>query len=219
VVDKRDAAAQRYAHFGLPHPDAEAIERAIEELQDTIVDWDQSGSDLMRDMLELWAEHRNARDYLFVETYPTAVMVRHAAIVGAAPRWETEAPVLIYVQAERRPHGVPVVIGECRGKNLYTAGSFCPLRWDPSPIAVAQVRARYAAWWDGLSRLASSLKLAEHTALPPAARPRPWISPPEKHAILSGGPSILPPMPPLKPRRKRAEAPRKLRLGAAIPRE
>jgi hypothetical protein len=31
----------------LPHPDAEAIERAIEELQDTIIDWDQYGPDLM----------------------------------------------------------------------------------------------------------------------------------------------------------------------------
>jgi hypothetical protein len=35
-------AGQRYAHFGLPDPDAERIERAVTTLDEQIIDWPQS---------------------------------------------------------------------------------------------------------------------------------------------------------------------------------
>src|ERR1700731_122091 len=40
-IDSGRGAAQRYAHFGLPDPDAERIERAVSGLGETVIDWKQ----------------------------------------------------------------------------------------------------------------------------------------------------------------------------------
>jgi hypothetical protein len=74
--------------------------------------------------------------------------------------------------AERGSHAK--IIGICKGKNSYTSGSFCPLRWSPSPVAILLARANYFAWHLALRRLADELDLAEHVALPPMAPPCPW---------------------------------------------
>lgn len=41
-IDCGYSAAQRYAHFGLPDPEVEAIERAVAQLEDVVIDWEQS---------------------------------------------------------------------------------------------------------------------------------------------------------------------------------
>lgn len=38
-IDRGYGAAQRYAHHGLPHPDAETIAKAVEQLQPKAIDW------------------------------------------------------------------------------------------------------------------------------------------------------------------------------------
>jgi hypothetical protein len=47
----------------------------------------------------------------------------------------------------------------CEGRNRYSWGSYCPLRWEPSPIDIALARAEYAAWHRGLATLADTLQL------------------------------------------------------------
>src|SRR5262252_5544994 len=46
-------AAQRYPHFGEPHPDAERIERAIVELPNVAIDWPNRGRAIMGDLFGL----------------------------------------------------------------------------------------------------------------------------------------------------------------------
>lgn len=41
-IDPGHGAAQRYSHFGLPDPDAELIEKAVGQLEDAVIDWEQS---------------------------------------------------------------------------------------------------------------------------------------------------------------------------------
>ena len=49
-IDPGHGAAQRYPHFGLPHPDAEKIELAVSALPNLIIDWKESREALMGDL-------------------------------------------------------------------------------------------------------------------------------------------------------------------------
>jgi hypothetical protein len=100
------------------------------------------------------------------------------------------------------------IIGECRGKNLYTIGSYCPLPWTPSPVSIIQARAGYLAWWRGLRMLSEVLQLLNHDALPPSAPQAPWRdgSEPPPITLPDGGRKPTKVLP-LKPQRPIALAP------------
>ena len=222
-------SANRYPHFGLPHDDAIAIEKAVDRLGRATIDWDQSGPDLMADMVELFQAHREPGDYKLLHTYDAAMLVRQHAIMGTRPPWQTERLMPARVLNERGPR-VPKVVGEW-SDGRWKAGAYCPLRWaaasgnpvigDLSPIGIALRRGTYAVWHDGLRRLAEMLSgafaLDDHVPLPPDAPSRPWLVPARPRAILSAGAPMLPPMSPLHPRRQTAVTYRKLRLGGAVP--
>lgn len=215
-IDVGDSSAQRYPHFGLPHPDAERIERAIEGLENTIIDWVASARDLMADMFDLFSAHLAARDYLLVACFDTATLVHHHTIMGDRPAWYSERPLVRRVRPPRGP-GQSVVIGDYVGHGRWKAGAYCPIRWEPSPVAIALRRGAYAVWFDGLSRLAEGLELEEHVALPPSCAARPWLKDEHRGAVLSGGVASLVGLRPLKPARETAVGARKRRLGSAVP--
>jgi hypothetical protein len=106
-----------------------------------------------------------------------ALILKHATL-QTQPDWlPGPVRVLPTYGAHRK---LPRVVGECRGKNKYTVGSYCPLRWVPSPQQIAMGHAEYTAWWAALMVLSASLRLNEHVALPPSAPREPWNSLPSK---------------------------------------
>lgn len=199
-IDPGHGGAQRYAHFGLPDPDAEAIERAVAQLEDVVVDWGESlpfiagelaglvsVNDFSRRKFEpvkattagwtgkhgqrMKAENR-PRDMLMLGALRTKALVTMHAIQGTRPDWRDDVPKPSQVPAATGSNAK--IVGECRGRNLYTLGSYCPLQWEPSPVSVITARAEYAAWWEALRYLSDRLVLAKHVALPPSAAPSPW---------------------------------------------
>lgn len=114
------------------------------------------------------------RDVIFVGSIDMAALVVSHARQGTRPRWYA-GNLTCHQTPSRTDPGRTMIIGECRGKNLYSTGSVCPLTWRPSPLTIATARADYLAWWRGLAMLAESLVLAEHVALPPAAPRLPWL--------------------------------------------
>lgn len=168
-IDPGHGAAQRYPHFGLPHPDAEAIERAVGALPNFVLDWTASSQAIMGYLQALLA----ARDMLMVRTLHTAASVTRHAIMRSRPDWRQEAPLPHFIAAERGRNR-PKIVGECKGKDRYSIGSYCPLQWEPSPISIAEARADYACWYRGLTTLAETLDLEIYTVLPPIAPALPW---------------------------------------------
>lgn len=251
-VDSGRGAAQRYAHFGLPDPDAERIERAVAAMDDMVIDWNSHFEELAGDLAGLisindlsprrdsgqnaapnpgWGDAGNRalkaffgskgaepvrdrpRDVLMLEGIKTKVLVTIHAIKGTRPEWRDEEPYPLMTPAARGTSAM--IVGECRGKNLYTAGSYCPLNWMPSPLTIVTSRMQYFAWHQGLGRLAETLLLEKFIALPPKAPRSPWIVDDEEVS------RIIPVMPtgrndvgdwgtlPLAPTRPRAGPPRR----------
>lgn len=247
-IDRGHSSAQRYAHFGLPDPDAETIEQAVERLDDFVIDWAESYDAIAADLSALvtindmtgqpqsarkpkskWGragdralkaffgagadrpQHDVPRDVMMVGGLKTSVLVKSHAIKGDRPDWWDEDP---RPQMQRPATGGanPTIIGECRGKNLYTIGSCCPLTWSPSPMAIVSARAEYAAWHQGLVLLAGSLCLRNFVAFPPKAPATPWLGGDD----AGSAPRVIPVLPngnndvagwgklPLKPYRGRA---------------
>lgn len=210
-IDPGHGAAQRYAHFGLPDPDAEAIERAVGQLEDVVIDWEQSLETIAGELSGLvsindfsrrpaadpgkattagWTDARTGqwrqaenrpRDMLMLGTMRPKALVTMHAIQGTRPDWRDDPPLPYAIQADKGPNAK--IIGECKGKNLYTAGSYCPLQWDPSPVSIIMARAEYAVWWEALQTLSETLVLANHIALPPRAAPRPWAEQNERDDV------------------------------------
>jgi hypothetical protein len=112
----------------------------------------------------------------------------------------------------------PAIVGECIGKHLYTEGSYCPLRWEPSAIDIATARGMYLTWHDGLVNLASTLagRLTAYEPVPPMASPDPWRNPdPARmtwHTVVTKVMAALP----LKWPRSAPTRAKKWRLGQAI---
>jgi hypothetical protein len=52
-IDSGRGAAQRYAHFGLPDPDAERVERVVSSLADIVIDWDVQFDEIAGDLAGL----------------------------------------------------------------------------------------------------------------------------------------------------------------------
>jgi hypothetical protein len=226
-IDVGHGAAQRYPHFGLPHRDAEEIERQVAQLGSLTVDWDSDFDLIAWDLAglvsinELAAPRRprfadggsgrdakqldkasladftyvsegkfmrgvraspirdDARDVIAVNSINVAALVHLHAIRRTRPFFSSDQVWPAKIPAERG--GAAKIVGECRGKNVYTMGSYCPLQWSPSPIRVLFDRAEYLIWWYALTTLAKRLELSEHQALKPAANPAPWIEPEIAH--------------------------------------
>lgn len=185
--------AQRYAQFGLPHPDAEKIEKAVSALENATIDWRSEGRKILGSYLELievgiptaggtgWyqADRKSVavelgapKPAIFVKTLRTSSLVTMHAKMGTRPDWRSEHPQPCPTPAAKGPNAA--IVGECRGKNAYSFGSHCPVRWSPSPLSIAEARADYLAWWRGLKRLSESLLLASYEALPPVCAEMPW---------------------------------------------
>jgi hypothetical protein len=160
--------------------------------------WGEKGAEPLRD---------RPRDVLMLGNLRTSALVTMHAVKGSRPEWMEQSPLPFPIPAERGTHAA--VVGECRGKNLYTTGAYCPLRWDPSPLSIVMSRAEYVAWHYGLVKLAETLVLEKFTVLPPKAAETPWRDgrEPPKNII----PTYSKPMEtlPLKPQRERAGAPRR----------
>jgi hypothetical protein len=234
--DPGHGAAQRYPHFGLPHKDAELIEAAVNVLADTVIDWRQHYELLAADLAPLVsindaraADTRMAaarskasfdpagdgrgtstrvdrpRDVILVNTIRTEALVYLHAVKGTRPAgWRVTDMRPVPTVAERG--GQTKIIGICKGKSSYTSGSYCPLRWDPSPLKIVLARARYFAWHQALCRLVAVLNLTEHEAMAPAANSAPWIDGEIAAALFAQPPDRSSPLP-LKPRRRAAGPP------------
>ena len=116
------------------------------------------------------------RDVLMVGSLRTAALVTMHAIRGTRPDWREDPPRPIPTPARKGPNAM--VMGECKGRNLYSLGAQCPLIWEPSPMTIVSSRAEYVAWHQGLVDLAAALELAKFAPLPPKAPPTPWNDPP-----------------------------------------
>ena len=121
-------------------------------------------------------EQDSRRDVMLLGGLRTGALVTMHAVKGTRPDWIEESPEPSPVPASRGPNAM--VVGECRGKNLYSIGAYCPLKWSPSPLSIVTSRAEYIAWHDGLTKLSGSLKLAKFIALPPKASQTPWLEAP-----------------------------------------
>lgn len=117
--------------------------------------------------------HDRPRDVLMVGGLRTSALVTMHAVKGTRPDWVEESPKPSHMPALKGPNAM--VVGDCRGRNLYSIGAYCPLKWEPSPLSIVSSRAEYVAWHDGLSKLAEMLQLAKFVALPPKASRTPWL--------------------------------------------
>jgi hypothetical protein len=200
MVDRGYRGSQRY-DLGAPHPDALIIEQAVAALPDAVVDWELDAEPVLGHLLALveprpavverttarsttagWPGKGGARrtarlapprEVMLVRSLRTSALVIMHASMGTRPDWREEHPHPEPMPAARGTGCM--VVGKCERKGWYSAGSYCPLRWWPSPVTIAEARADYLAWWRGLDVLARELKLTEHKALPPIAAPLPWL--------------------------------------------
>lgn len=231
-IDVGHGAAQRYPHFGLPHPDSLIIEKAVSALPDTIIDWTEYHDIIAWDLAPLVSisDAKGAvppslhfpkakvapspdgrgmtvladrpRDVILVNTINTEALVFSHAAQGTRPSaWRINEMRAVPTLAERGVH--TKIIGVCKGKNSYTSGSYCPLRWEPSPLRIVLARANYFAWHQAMVTLSKTLTLQDHLPLPPAISVAPWIEGEIKHRVLRLGAIRSRPLP-LKPTRKLA---------------
>ncbi len=107
-----------------------------------------------------------------------ADLVEAHARAGVSPDWCRHPPKARPVVGPNGKH--KICGGRRHGKDRYSEGAQCPLRWgDPTIEGLARARAEYTVWWRSLDRLAKSLngKLKDHTVTAPAAIPAPWTRP------------------------------------------
>lgn len=207
-------AAQRYPHFGLPDPDAEVVERHVSALPRVVIDWPSRGPFIMGEYLSLLDAHAA----LSIGTWNATAWVVQHAYCATRPPWKTEPPRCYPTPAARGP-GV-MIVGECRGHNQYSTGTYCPLRWDPPIVSIAIARAEYVVWHDALLALVAALagKLERFDVTGPEASPNPWHNPDSAPVVLASRNHAPTRALPLKYPRPAPKRPRTPRLGQAIPR-
>lgn len=149
--------------------------------------WGEAGTKAVKAFWGAGAERPvrdKPRDVLLLGGLRTSALVTMHAIRGTRPDWIEDSPQPERVPAVSGPNAM--IVGECRGRNLYSLGSYCPLKWEPSPMSIVTSRAEYVAWHDGITRLAETVRLAKFIALPPKASRTPWLDESEQ------GPSVIP---------------------------
>lgn len=202
VVDSAPRA-QRY-DLGEPHEDALILERGVASLPDAVIDWQREAHSVLGDLMAVlepgslenasagfpgrfrptasWTTKAGERvcvqldpprEVATVRTLRTSALVTMHASMGTRPDWREEHPQPLPVPAVRGPN--PMVMGKCLRKGIYSEGSYCPLRWWPSPTAVAAARADYLVWWRGLREL-TKINFVAHRALAPAVPEMPWLA-------------------------------------------
>ncbi len=174
-------AAQRYSHFGLPHPDAVTLGQAVTQLPDLVIDWEGNAEFILGDLLPLFR-------VLDIPARPlrTSALITMCARMDSRPNWREDNPRPHFVP-QPKDAGRPSIVGECKGRHRYTAGSYCPLRWFPSPVTIAMSRAEYVAWHHGLVTLARTLVLRDYQAVVPAAPDAPWRHEDRAGCVLEDG--------------------------------
>ena len=75
--------------------------------------------------------------------YPAKPLVILHASAGTRPHWYPQPIRVLPMRDGSRVR----IIGECKGRDRYTLGSYCPLRFEPPLAAVAHARAEYAVWF------------------------------------------------------------------------
>lgn len=233
-VNTDHGAAQRYPHHGVPHGDAIKIEEAVDALGEA--DWQRDFQHIAGELCALVSVNElfpkiakrhtvrgrvklqtppdgrglrcevkeRARDVFLMSTINVSALVARHAFMATRPAWPRGIPQPHQIPGKRGP----AIVGECRGKNLYTKGSYCPLRWSPSPVEIVLRRADYHVWHKALVRLSQTLTLSEYRALPPRASPAPWLGDEKPYRVWSYAVERASPLP-LGPQRKRASLPTK----------
>jgi hypothetical protein len=158
------------------------------------------------------------RDMMMVGSFFPKTLVTVHAMAASRPDWRDKDPAPHKVMSD---NGRDVrVEGRCEGRNRYSAGSFCPLKYEPSPESVVLARADYVVWLEALHELAATVELTRFTLLPPRAAVAPWFG-----GSDAGGRVIhVPPSGPLEhlplvPERGRMLSPYRRRPSVAITRE
>lgn len=219
---------------GDPHPDAQAVGKAIGALPAKV----SLGEDRMIDLLPEFAHRDETGGYSVIDALdvravarapfsPRALVIR-CAVLGQPMPFDVGMPRMVPVMVHDddrggRPRRKVCAIdpddGELRiiepdrsGRYTYAIlrAPRSMLQWsDPSIRSIAETRAEYAIWYDTLGALCASLRdaLSAFSPLPPLAPAQPWLTPPpaDKPALRSAAPVASSPLP-LKP--KRAPAPR-----------
>lgn len=130
--------------------------------------------------------HDKPRDVIMVGGLRTSALVAMHAVRGTRPDWAEESPKPSMVPALRGPNAM--IVGDCRGRNIYSIGAYCPLKYEPTPLSIVSNRAEYVAWHQGLTKLAETLQLAKFVVLPPKASITPWLDEDEsdqQHTVMS----------------------------------
>lgn len=152
----------------------------------------------------------------------TAALVTMHAVRGTRPDWIEESPTASAVPALKGTNAM--ILGVCHGRNLYSAGSCCPLEWSPAPLSILSSRAEYVAWHHGLTTLANTVQTEKFTILPPKALETPWLIP-EGGGPIAGLKPVLPTAGnrvgawgtlPLAPDRGRKGSPHRTAKGGAV---
>lgn len=211
---------------GTPHPDAEAIGRALSGLPD-------AAQLLAEDCFALLGPY-GALDVAGVhhaaerQRYNLQAMMVRSAILSP-PEWNIGLPspqplrrrangqARVHVDRDGEMVETPAHPKHGGWQHVIALGPRCLLEWsEPDVPALLTARAEYALWHRGLVMVREAVagKLAEHEALTPEAAERPWLMPPGKprRVLRSRGATRLSRLP-LKPDRPRALPPLRFEPG------
>lgn len=239
-IDRSDMSDRFPVGAGAPHPDALLIDWHVRGLQPVIVNWSGQRRALMGDLAPYLDRDQPVTPAM--DDSPVVDIERYRTITGGQGvctrvverrrplpqvREDTSTLVMMHARMGTRPlwqmpirlgpvlsrNHKPAMIGRMIRKNVYTAGSHCPLQLNPSAQDIARARFEYRVWHNALTELARVVcDMQEHTALPPSAAAFPWLHDDEVGAARS---RILTPAGerpsfsrlPLKPKRKAALPP------------
>lgn len=138
------------AAMGAPHPDAFAIDAAVQALDVVDIDWAANRGAICPDCLALLEGEDFVLRAMVIDPRPLIVA---NARMGTRPHWGDGAWRVMRRLGNR---GVPVVVGIDANRH-YEEGAHCPLDYDPDPREVASDRAEFIAWHQGLRTLKAAL--------------------------------------------------------------
>ena len=238
-IDRDDMSDRMPVGAGTPHPDALLIDWHVRALQPVIVNWSGQRRSLMGDLaayldrdepvtpamdtgpqvdIELYHSRSGGeRARSRVERRRIVLPVRECAatLVTLHARMGTRPPWQMPIRLEPVLSGnhKPTMIGRMIRKNVYTAGSHCPLRLAPSAQDIARARFEYWVWHQALVYLVRVVcDLRDHAVLPPSAAAHPWlcddeVGGPKSRVLTTPGARPSFSRLPLQPKRKAALPP------------